>query len=436
MNRVILISVFILAYLQGFLETYLQLTPSVTRALIDFGILILLFRSVAFRKSRIKYEGAFYLLLFLIVIMVSALYNNVSLIMDIVFFRKYYIYIFFFYAVRNLPFLKEDFRVVWRIILLLIILQIPVSVIKYFTIGVAEHPMIGSIANLGGAISTVLPLLATTIFITYFLLTRKLYYLFLILGMFLFGIVGAKRAVGFYLPLIIFLAFFSFQILVNKRRILSIFKLRVVVNLAIVFFVTLYFFIRVTPSLNPEKSHWGTFSPSFAYEYFQQYEHREGEISGEYIEGSGRGDAYSVALSYLQGKDLMSVMFGFGPGTIELTSLVEGNSERLTKMNLGYALSMIGATRTVIQVGIIGLLLWSCFHLRIFVLLLRRIRSFRLNKKYPFLFIALCAFYVYFIDFYFYSPTIFLEPALALTFYFCAGIGLSFGDDIKKVDQT
>jgi hypothetical protein len=356
---------------------------------------------------------------------ISKFTNHIPFILFIAFLRHYLIGIIFFYLILNLKFTEKDLISIWKLVLFLIIIQIPFAVFKLLTIGAAETPMIGSIANLGGSISTILPMLGTVIFASFYFYKGSRKNLLIILGLLFCGFVGLKRAISVYVPLTFIVTFLSFHFLEKKKNIASLFASKTVVFVIISAPICFYLLVRLSPSLNQENKIWGSFDPGFTIDYMQSYETRKdyNELLGNRLDGTGRYNAWQAAQSFIH-QSSYSVFQGIGPGYIE-SSANGGSDQALALMSLGYGVAMIGGVRIFLQIGFIGLAVYLFFHIKIFMQILRKFK-YRVNKSNNdvYVFIALVSFFVFFIDILTYSPTMLLEPAIGFTFYFILALAL------------
>jgi len=417
--------IFIVAFFRGFLETYLNIAPEISGSFCEALIVLLMIYVFFFQFNKLKIPGLPYLLIFILVSVVSKFTNHIPFILLISFLRHYLIGIIFFYLILNLKFAENDLISIWKLILFLIIIQIPFAVFKLLTIGAAETPMIGSIANLGGSISTILPMLGTVIFASFYFYNGSRKNLLIILGLLFCGFVGLKRAISIYVPLTFIITYLSFHFLEKKKNITSLFASKTVVLVIISAPICFYLLVRLSPSLNQENKIWGSFNPGFTIDYMQSYETRKdyNELLGNRLDGTGRYDAWQAAQTYIH-QGSYSVLQGIGPGYIE-TTVNGGSDQALARMSLGYGVAMIGGVRIFLQIGFIGLAVYLFFHMKIFMRIMRKFK-YRLVKSNIdiYVFIAIVSFFVFFIDILTYSPTMLLEPAIGFTFYFILALAL------------
>jgi hypothetical protein len=427
--------ILILAFFQGFLETYLNIPPETTKFICEAFILVLWIYVFMFHFAELKLPSLVYFIIFILISVISLLSNHGPLLMLLVFVRRYLLGIVFFYLILNLKLSEKDLLSIWKLIFILFLVQIPIALVKLLTIGAAETPMIGSIANLGGSISTVLPMMATVIFASFYFYYGSKKNLLIILGFLFFGFVGLKRAIAIFLPLTFLFTYITYLILERTKGLSFIFNIKNVVLVLFSLPICFYLLVRLSPSLNKEDKIWGSFDSKFTVEYMQTYETRSdySEKLANRVQGTGRFTAWQAANTFIQSSSF-SPFLGMGPGVIETSSLFNDNDKTLELLSLGYGVSMIGGIRIFLQIGYIGLGIFILFNLNLFLKILKKYKNRdHESKTNVYLLIAICSFFVFFIDILIYSPTIITEPALGFSFYFFAASALKFTSSNKPV---
>src|ERR1035437_10270805 len=117
--------IFIIAFFRGFLETYLNITPELSRSFCEVLILLLIMYVFVSRFSKLKVPGLIYLLIFVLISVISKFSNNIPSLLFLSFIRHYMIGIIFFYLILNLNIAEKDLKSIWKLVLFLIIVQIP-----------------------------------------------------------------------------------------------------------------------------------------------------------------------------------------------------------------------------------------------------------------------------------------------------------------------
>ena len=177
-------------------------------------------------------------------------------------YSRYFI-IFSMFLVLKMLLKNEEYRTFLdRLIRELFLLQVILSILKILTIGIQES-VVGSVASQGGALATSLPILGFM-----FLWISKRGHLdrndwLLIVGLLFVGFVSNKRAIWYVMPFVIIL----FMFYVPKRKI----SRRLIILSLFAGPLVFYMGLRLNPTLNREGRMWGSFDPSYAYDYARQY---------------------------------------------------------------------------------------------------------------------------------------------------------------------
>lgn len=216
----------------------------------------------------------------------------------------------------------------------LMTIQIALTIVKIFTIGMQEST-VGSIAYIGGGPAAVLPVLG---FILVWFdkkgdLKRKdwIYALLLIF----IGVVSFKRAILFIMPFFIFM----FMYYVPKRL-----KINHVLYALPLLPLIFYTGVRLNPTLNREGKIWGSFDIGFVMDYTQNYTLGKTADSPKIKLGQGRGGATLLLAEKLindvalTGKDI----WGIG-----LTQVYTTNYEEFEE--IGYGVNSKGSITGVYQ---------------------------------------------------------------------------------------
>ncbi len=235
----------------------------------------------------------------------------------------------------------------------LLLMQIIVSVAKFFITGVKES-LVGTLSHTGGAEATILPILA----FIYFWFTRKgkltrRDYLFIASFLFL-GFLAGKRAVWFIMPIIIGL----FIYYVPKRKFTNTLWIGVAL-LPLVFFLG----VKLTPTLNPENIVWGKFDIDFALNYAETYSFGDSKKKERNV-SQGRGGATVMLFRNLMRKELDENDFwGYG-----FDDMYGTNYEEFDKKNFGvnHKGSATGVFQSYITMGYIGVFTTIFFALSTF----------------------------------------------------------------------
>ena len=361
---------------------------------------------VPFRISGIEKLIILSFLLFSISFLFSSYLNGDYFNITFSQYSKYLNLLLTFFILKKIEVNSDSFEKVERLIFSLLIIQIILTVIKFYVWGLRES-VVGSINFTGGATATVLPVLG---FIFIWLKRRgnlkNKDWLFVILLMFI-GFVSLKRAVWFIMPVVIFL--FSFY--VSKRVIPKIFLLAIPL-IPLIF----YFGVRLNPTLNKEGKTWGSYDLDFVINYTKDYTF--GIEKGRQKKGYGRGGATILLVDNLVNKNLdNNALFGYG-----LTKMYTTDYEQFNDLNLGISMkgSAAGIFQSYVTDGYIGLFSTLLFSIS----LLMYVKDRRMR-------IALMI--IFFWEYLFYTGIILRSQALSFLFIYI----IVFSDQyINKASQN
>lgn len=225
-------------------------------------------------------------------------------------------------------------------------IQIILSAVKILTIGLIEHT-VGSVANSGGGLATILPVLG---FILLWLNNqgelkgKDWIYIFLLLFI---GFASLKRAIWFIMPVIIFL----FMYYVPRK--LSISKVLYFLPLIPLIF---YIGVRLNPTLNEEGQMWGSYNQQYVLDYGQKYSFGKTSQSSKIQLGEGRGGATVLLFEKLFNSTTLSSndIWGFGLKEIYITNYEEFDYDKYGVTSKG---SVSGIFQTYIATGYVGIML-------------------------------------------------------------------------------
>ena len=261
--------IIILCFYEGaieFLALYSSFFQGLTyfyKILTFFGpIILILFYKIPIYKYK-KLNSIFFLLSIGFLFSFIFSYNENPILSILTHYRKCliifcYVYIFKYISDNN----KIEIEFLYLLFTKLIQIQIFLSVIKILIFGTTRESIVGSIAWGGAGSAVIIPVLA---FILFWIhkegrINKKDY--FYILSLFIIGVASSKRAIWFILPPIIFYFIFYLK---RKKNIIQLFVIGVIL------LFTIYFGIRLNPTLNKEGIVWGSFDPIFTMSYIQMY---------------------------------------------------------------------------------------------------------------------------------------------------------------------
>ncbi len=228
---------------------------------------------------------------------ISTLVNSQHIGTTMVGFRFDLKYVLMFFLLVNLNPDEQFLKRMIYILIFLLIIQVPVALVKSTIYGQGEQA-IGTYAVYGGAPSTMLPLIAISIFLGFYLYQKpRLRYVCLCLSFVLFAIVGGKRA-------FLFFGVFLFLVLMWQARGKNFGKLFFLSPFLIIGFLACIYFI---PTLNPTLK-----NPQHLIDYTVSYSTAYSTQSGDAI---GRTSALITAYNVAK-KNAVNFLLGFGPGCL------------------------------------------------------------------------------------------------------------------------
>ena len=401
------------AFMEGGLSL-IGLPISLTRML-RYMMILSLFIYILFIKEK-SFPGYGYILLLAVICIVSMRYNGTSYIELFLFSLRFLFPILFFWSIYNC---KTNTIYFYRYLIILTAIQIPVIIVKFFILGVTESGAIGTLSINSGSLSAIFPLVVIPFLLAAFFISNKRKYLIFILLYIIFGLIGGKRALIAYLPLILLITLFFYSKQLNTQFSGRLIKLGAM--LAVFAVIGFYLAVRVIPALNPEEKVWGSFNIDHVIDHSLEYN------TATYELGFSRFDAPEVALIFLNQIEPLNLYLGLGPGDIIQSSLrpdvikdVQSDRELLLyKYGLGYGLS-IGLLWTGLQIGILGVLIYCAF---IFSIGRRVYKKLKYSKD-PLFSVVIIGFLgmvgVFFIDYFTYSSTFVTESSVIIPFYLIA----------------
>jgi len=351
----------ILCFARGSLDLLNIINPTILRYIIELPLIILYLRTLA-QKNTKSYPSRYFVPILLIICFISGIQTSIIMI---VFFLLYFLEIYMFLFCVHNNFEEEEITYLNRLICYLAISQIFASLIKFIIVGVRE-PYIGTMASHEGGITTVFSLVCFCVGFEFFLQTKEKKYLLLLIGFLAFGIIGAKRALAFLIPLFCFITIL-FHAYLSDSFLQHIKKLIIAVFLAPIFFVAV---CVLNPSLNPEKKVGGSFNLEYVINFSQDYnEGKNNEV--------GRSKAHEKVLEKISNSDLYNQLFGFGTGTLIASSFNNDGylEDALNKrFGVGYSLG-IGSLNILVQIGLLGLITYLGMFVYLLFVLMKKSRQ-------------------------------------------------------------
>jgi len=346
---IIMFSVFFADWLMGLglIPPEMTLLPEVALLIVTVKIIILRINDRKFIKTSITVP-----ILFLVFWgLISTLINSQNIVTTIIGFRFDLKYVLMFFVIINLNPDERFFKRMIFTLIVLLLIQIPVALVKLTIYGQGEWA-IGTYGVHIGTYSTILPLVAISIFLGFFVHEKpRLRYIIVLLLFFVFSIIGGKRA-------FVFLAVLLYLFLFWQSGKKNFAKLSILAPVVMVGVLACIYFI---PSLNPalkNPRHLMDFSVS----YSTAYSVETGKSIGR---ASTLVEAYKVST-----ENPVNFLLGFGPGSMAESYIKEFEGKRRNELPMWYGLSQW--IKMSLEYGWVGALLF----LWLFIPLFRANRRF------------------------------------------------------------
>ncbi|MBM3282880.1 hypothetical protein FJY90_01375 [Candidatus Gottesmanbacteria bacterium] len=306
-----------------------------------------------------------------------------------------------------------------KFIIFLFISQIFVNIARYPIVGIAEL-YIGSISVEGGSITAIFSLIGISFAFSAYIIERKVKYILLIFGFFIFSLIGDKRAQIIISPLIMLIQYFHFINIESKK----IYHLVQIIPIIILSSIIVYIGVITIPTLNPENKIYGSFDINYLINFIDDYLFPAYPIKN--IQ-QGRGEAPIAVYNLLTQRGWLYFFFGLGPGDIissvfTIPSRIIGGEDFIAgiKYGIGYG-TRTGLLFTVMQVGVVGLI----FYLGIFFRIIQNVYKIyfninpSINKNRNIILIGLIgALWIFVFDFLFYSKVFIYSMPIMVSILF------------------
>lgn len=377
---------------------------------IPFLSILLFFNMLFFRQNIIKKPFIGWIFAFILIAILSKILNGIetiSLIQFLFITLSPYIYLLVIINERKIELINSITK--WVVILILI--QIPAAIVKYFILGQSEKGAIGTMSLGDGSLSTVFPLLIIAFLISFHQFTNKKKYFVLIILFILFGVIGLKRAIVFLIPVefligyILYLSFFTEKI--DLRRV----KKMIFISLSALF--AFYILVRTNPTLNKEHKIWGSFNYNYLMEYTLSYTSSEEEEKSE----MRRADGLIYFINYNLNSNTNNLLLGDGVGILVGTSLNKQTGTMSQLYGIRYG-GRMGVIWILLQIGLLGLIIYLGFliHLNIYLW-----KNLPIINNYLLLGFVLATIFMLF-DLIIYSPVFISLYVVSSIYYYVAAL--------------
>ena len=392
----------------------------------DLVLLLLVLKSMSFKLlsgKPIVITGLMPVIGLCLVTFLSKAVNNTPIV-NMCFFLRYMLsgYLIFF-SLMNLKLNNDESRDILRFIVVLFLIQLPVSVIKLILFGQGEQS-VGTFGFSPGELGVLVPLVAISFMIGFLIYTPgwKKRYIFLILGFIGFSLIAEKRAFIFFLPMNIAVIYFlSKSSWVEKIKYLT---LSIPVFMIIGFGV-----VKLNPTLNPTHQIGGTFDPAYIYNYVKSYVN----TYDKYGNSSGRFASTIRTIENLKSSPVFFLL-GDGPGTFINSGFI-GADMSVSKFKYRIEDGVTGFVWVALQIGVLGFGFLLLFILQLLV----KIRRVYMKTSSNFLQIyglgLLGAGFVFLLDICIYSKAYLAGRNLSLVFFVLTAIYLKYGRGELRTKQ-
>ena len=348
--------VFVIAYFGGSLTGYGFLPAKITilTELSIYSLFILSLLLIQKNKKEYHFNLLSYYIAFIILFIASIFVNSAFNLRPIFSIRLILRFYMFYLALINLQFEESDLKKIINFLFIILILQLPASAIKFYFFGVHEKT-IGTYAVEGGGLTTIIPIMAIGYLSGYYFLhkARKIY-IFLAVGFILFGIVGAKAALFYLYPVMIF---YIYYMLILKRKGFNLLRDGFLcIGMSAIIVIISILMLKYQPRFNPERKVGGSIDFSYALNYSKEY--TSGSINQDRT--VGRLATTKLVFSYIWEGGISKIFFGYGPGTLTKTmfNVKAINDSKLETIRDSYGIT--GFTLLLVEYGIFGPLIFLC----------------------------------------------------------------------------
>ena len=281
-----------------------------------------------------------------------------------------------------------------------------------------------------GSLATIIPLITIAYIFSYYLYRTNKKVLLLIPAFIFVAISCSKLGIVLYLLIILLILYYIYE----KSRFFSLKTIKSGTIFIIVSYLVLYTFVIMTPRANPDGVVGGRFDLAYALKFAETYTSRKNKE--EMLVGVARKDAPMAVLNIMSKKGMLYVLLGFGPGDIVMSSYLEEYYDPLyEKYHLGYG-ARTGLIWTTMQIGVLGTFLYLLFQ---FILAGRVYHEYKISTDIQHKILLLATIgvsIIFFLDYFTYSASLIIQPAMALTYFYIFYYTLLFRNaDILPISE-
>jgi len=407
---------FILAFFKGVLEL-IGINESYLQIVIDILIVSIFLISLIFMIERrdIIVLGSKITIILFIFIIISFLLTDLTPLYLILFLRKFFIYILFLYALLNIEFEEKEKESLFKLLVILFLIQIPSAFIKLIVLGGTLEDIVGTMTVPEGSLATIMPLFGISYSISLYLNDNRIKYIISILLFMSIGLISNKLGILFY----IFILFIFLTLLYSKKRTNSfLFNISFLKNISkVVIYLLIIFvlFVSINPRANPEHKVGGSIDIDYLIKFTKDYNTLK--LKGSKVEGDGRSEAPSLAFKRLENGGLMNILVGYGAGDIVESSLLPYENPLLEKYNIGYG-GRLGVVWIMMQLGLIGVFIFVLFQISLFIKVYQKYAEATVEEDVIKILAMLGIILIFFIDFFTYSSELLYSSGITIAYYF------------------
>lgn len=391
---------FFLTFTQGIFQSFG--VPFNLLKLIQEAYIILIFLFF-FNLKKIELKYGIYVYAYMILVFLSALYNDNSVISAILYSRFHFYALLIFLISKSYNWKLKEVKSQYSFLKKMLALQVLYAFYEIFILKDVQEEIVGTITTSGGELATIIPLVGLCFFfVEYLFNSKKKILLLMCLSLILIGFASAKRGVIFYFPItfvIIYLLYLKYEKIPTYKRLPKI----VFVSI----FALILFVIGVSnnKSLNSGNSTSGRYALEYASNYTTAKSY-DGKIIGRI--------GASLQIIYQTGSNGVKDWIGFGP---EILMGKSGDFE-LYKIDYG----IVGWTKEVISVGWFGMIFYWLFYYRIFRKIYKKRKQYYGTIYKQFYLSVLSFFIIFTLMFFTYSAS--FSVSGVLSFYLMLFIGI------------
>jgi hypothetical protein len=424
-NEWIVFIILTCALTRGIIEM-MGIPTIIPKSIMEFLILLLFVKASCLRhiagRRRVRIIGLLSMACLLCICMLSFAMKEQPVLKFLFFMRNIFIYYLLFVALLKLNLSENGIKKLNKYLMFLFLIQIPIGIAKYMFYGICEGGPVGTIGLSSGNYSTTLPLFVIALLFSFYLFKKKKLYILLIFGFVVFGLIGSKRALAFYVPPLLFFLYRLYAVELevpgkNVNRASLVIHVRTLVLIALISCLGIYIAGRTLISLNPDSKVWGRFDPHFIMDMTTDYLTMETEEGYTF----GRINSTFESLKVLKNAGPLTVLLGFGPGLLTESSLTGTDMVDITTLKFGIYRGQTGFVWLVLQIGILGTTFFLLLYFQLFKAVFLIYRQTSDPNWKPVILGFLGVTFVFVLDFLTYSPsTMFLGVLTPVYFYIAA----------------